>query len=139
MLLDFTLPVGRRIKQRLREEQTIWLTTIDAHLTPQPRPVWFHWDGETLLIFSEPHAAKVRHILRQPRVALNFNTDAEGGDVGVLIGEAAIAPGPIAPNRLRAYLRKYRQGIKDIGMTTAGFQADYSLAILVTPSMLRGM
>jgi hypothetical protein len=45
----------------------------------------------------------------------------------------------IAPNRLKAYLRKYRQGIKDIGMTAASFQADYSLAILVTPLTLRGM
>ena len=106
---------------------------------PQPRPVWFHWDGETLLIFSQPHAAKVRHIQRQPRVALNFNTDAEGGDVGVLIGEAAVATGPIAPNRLKAYLRKYRQGIKDIGMTAASFQAEYSVAILVTPLTMRGM
>ncbi len=138
-MLDYTSPVGRRIKRRLREEHTIWLTTVDAKSTPQPRPVWFHWDGATLLIFSQPQAAKVRHIRRQPRVALNFNTDADGGDVGVLIGEAAMAAGPIAPNRLKAYLRKYRQGIKDIGRTTASFQADYSVAILVTPLTLRGM
>jgi PPOX class probable F420-dependent enzyme len=138
-MLDFTSPPGRRIKRRLRDEQTIWLTTIDAHLTPQPRPVWFHWDSETLLVFSQPHAAKVRHIQRQPHVALNFNTDAEGGDVGVLIGEAAVATSPITPNRLKAYLRKYRQGIKDIGMTPASFQADYSLAILVTPLTTRGL
>jgi len=136
---DFTSPLGRRIKRRLREEQTIWLTTVDARLTPQPRPVWFHWDGATLLIFSQPNAAKVRHIQRQPRVALNFNTDADGGNVGVLIGQASVAASPIAPNRLKAYLRKYRQGIKDIGMTPASLQADYSLAILVTPLTLRGM
>ena len=138
-MLDFTSPVGRRIKRRLREEQIIWLTTVDGHLAPQPRPVWFHWDGETLLIFSQPHTAKVRHIQRQPRVALNFNADAEGGDVGVLIGEAIIAEAPIASNRLKAYLRKYRQGIRDIGMTVASFQADYSVPILVTPLMLRGL
>ena len=57
-MLDFTSSVGRRIKRRLREEQIIWLTTVDGHLAPQPRPVWFHWDGETLLIFSQPHTAK---------------------------------------------------------------------------------
>ncbi len=138
-MLDFTSLVGRRIKRRLRAEQIIWLTTVDPHLTPQPRPVWFHWDGETVVIFSEPGAAKVRHIQRQPRVALNFNTDADGGDVGVLIGEATIAAGPLAPQRLKAYLRKYRQGIKDIGMTNATFPLDYSVAILVKPLALRGM
>ena len=78
-------------------------------------------------------------IQRQPRVALNFNTDADGGNVGVLIGQASVAASPIAPNRLKAYLRKYRQGIQDIGMTPASLQADYSLAILVTPLTLRGM
>jgi PPOX class probable F420-dependent enzyme len=138
-MLDFTSPIGRRIKRRLRDEHIIWLTTVDVHDTPQPRPVWFHWDGETLLIFSQTHAAKVRHIQRQPRVALNFNTDAHGDDVGVLIGEAVIVAEPIAPNRLKAYLRKYRQDIKDIGMTVASFQAEYCVAILVTPVKLRGM
>ena len=138
-MLDFTTQGGRRIKRRLREEQIVWLTTVDGHATPQPRPVWFHWDGETLLIFSQPHTAKIRHIQRQPRVALNFNTDLQGNDVGVLIGEAVILAESIAPNRTQAYLRKYRQGIKDIGMTVASFQPEYSVAILVTPVALRGM
>ena len=138
-MIDFSSPVGRKIKRRLREEQTIWLTTVDAQFTPQPRPVWFHWDGETLLVFSQPSAAKVRHVQRHPRVALNFNTAADGGNVGVLIGEAVVATNPIAPNRLKAYLRKYRHGITDIGMTAASFQTDYSQAILVTPLTLRGL
>ncbi len=138
-MLDFTSPIGHRIKRRLREEQIIWLATIDMHYTPQPRPVWFHWDGATLLIFSQAHAAKVRHIQHQPGVALNFNTKADGGDVGVLIGEAVIEVEPIAPNRTKAYLRKYRQSIKDIGMTVASFQAEYCVPILVTPLTLRGM
>ena len=137
-MLDFNSPFGRKLKRRLRQEQIIWLTTVDAHLTPQPRPVWFHWGGETLLIFSQTHAAKVRHIRRQPRVALNFNTDAQGDDVGVLIGEAEIVREPVASNRLKAYLRKYRQGIKDLGMSVAGFQAEYPVAILITPQAMRG-
>jgi PPOX class probable F420-dependent enzyme len=138
-MIDFGSPIGRKIKRRLRAEQTVWLTTVDAQSTPQPRPVWFHWDGETLLIFSRPNAAKVRHIQRQSRVALNFNTDAEGGEVGVLTGTAVVATEPIAPNRLKAYLRKYRQGIKDIGLTPASMQTEYSQAILVTPLTLRGL
>ena len=83
-MLDFTTPIGQVIERRLQQEQIIWLTTVDAQGTPQPRPVWFHWDGETLLIFSQPGAAKIRHISRNPRVALNFNTSADGGAVGVL-------------------------------------------------------
>lgn len=58
---DFNSKIGRTIKRRLKQEQIIWLTTVDAHETPQPRPVWFHWDGETVLIFSQSAGAKVRH------------------------------------------------------------------------------
>ena len=138
-MLDFTSPIGQRIQQRLEEEETIWLTTVDASHTPQPRPVWFHWDGETAMIFSQSGAAKLRHIARNPRVALNFNTGEDGGDVGVLIGEARLlqdAPSPLA--RVQVYSKNNAAGIQDIGLTPESTQAEYSAVILVTPSALRG-
>ena len=136
-MANFDSSIGRKVKRRLRQEQIIWLTTVDSHSTPQPRPVWFHWDGQTVLIFSQTTAAKVRHIAHNPRVALNFNTDADGGDVGVLVGEAVISQEP-PPNRIKAYLRKYKEGIKSLGMTPATLQAEYSVVILVTPQAVRG-
>ena len=137
-MLDFNSPIGQVIQRRLNQEQIIWLTTVDARLTPQPRPVWFHWDGDTVLIFSQPAAAKVRHIQRNPRVSLNFNTDAEGGQVGVLIGEARQAAELPDATRLQAYIAKYAQGIRDLGMTPEAMLADYSAALLITPQEMRG-
>jgi len=137
-MLDFTSPIGQRIQLRLLEEETIWLTTVDASYTPQPRPVWFQWDGETAMIFSQAGAAKVRHIARNPRVALNFNTDEDGGDVGVLIGEARLLEEAPPVTRLQAYLKKYAAGIQDIGLTPEAMQAEYSVVILITPEALRG-
>ena len=137
-MADFDSRIGRTIKRRLRQERIIWLTTVDSHSAPQPRPVWFHWDGQSVLIFSQPTAAKVRHIAHNGRVALNFNTDADGGDVGVLIGEAQVAQEPVPPGRIKAYLRKYREGIKSIGMTSESLQEAYRVAILVTPQTVRG-
>jgi PPOX class probable F420-dependent enzyme len=137
-MADLNSRIGRTIKRRLRQEHIIWLTTVDSHGTPQPRPVWFHWDGQTVLIFSQPTAAKVRHIAHNTRVALNFHTDADGGDVGVLIGEAHVAQEPVPPGRIKAYLRKYREGIKSIGMTPESLQEAYRVAILVTPQTVRG-
>jgi PPOX class probable F420-dependent enzyme len=137
-MLDFTSSIGQRILLRLEEEEIIWLTTVDARHTPQPRPVWFHWDGETAMIFSQAGAAKLRHIARNPRVALSFNTDEDGGDVGVLIGEARlldVAP-PLA--RTQAYLKKYAAGIQAIGLTPESMQLEYPVVILVTPAVLRG-
>ncbi len=137
-MLDLDTPLGRKIERRLNEEQVIWLTSVDASLTPQPRPVWFHWDGETLLILSQANAAKVRHIARNPRVALNFNTDAEGGEVGVLIGEARLLQEPLDPARLQAYIEKYAEGINDLGLTPESMLAEYHSVLLVTPQSLRG-
>jgi PPOX class probable F420-dependent enzyme len=138
-MVNFNSPIGRKVKRRLRQEQIIWLTTVSSQNTPQPRPVWFHWDGQTVLIFSQANAAKVRHIAHNPTVALNFNSDEEGGDVGVLIGDALILQEPPPPNRVKAYLRKYKDGIKGLGMTAAALQDAFSVAILVTPRAVRGM
>ena len=137
-MIDFTNRLGRHVKRRLRKEQIIWLTTVDFNDAPQPRPVWFHWDYETILIFSERSKAKLRHIERNPKVSLNFNTDEDGGDVAVIGGEAKIMDAPPASNRVKAYLKKYRQGIKSLDMTVAEFSAAYTVPILVTPKALRG-
>ncbi len=137
-MLDFNNRFGRHANRRLRQEKVIWFTTVDSRNTPQPRPVWFHWDGETVLIFSERNKAKLRHIPGNPRVALNFNTDEDGGDVVVLIGEARILDEPPDPNRVKTYLRKYREGIKDLGMTIKEFTDAYAVPILVTPQAMRG-
>jgi PPOX class probable F420-dependent enzyme len=137
-MIDFTSRLGRHVKRRLRKEQIIWLTTVDFNDAPQPRPVWFHWDDETILIFSERGKAKLRHIERNPEVSLNFNTDEDGGDVAVIGCEARIMDAPPASKRVTSYLRKYREGIKSLDMTVAEFSAAYTVPILVTPKALRG-
>lgn len=136
-MVDFTSRFGRHVNRRLRQEQIVWLTTVDSKETPQPRPVWFHWDGETILIFSEEYKAKLRHIARNPRVALNFNTADDGGDVAVILGEAKILDQPPG-NRAKTYLGKYRKGIKSLDMTVSQFVDTYTVPILVTPQALRG-
>jgi PPOX class probable F420-dependent enzyme len=136
-VLNFRTRFGRRVRRRLLREKVVWLTTIDPKNTPQPRPVWFHWDGRTMLVLSQPKTAKLRHVARNPNVSLNFNTDEDGDDVTVLTGSARALRKP-PPARLKSYLRKYRQGIGDIGMTVSGFVADYSVAIVVTPRAMRG-
>ena len=137
-MIDFTSRFGRRVNRRLSSEKIIWLTTVDSRKTPQPRPVWFHWDGQTVLIFSERNTAKLRHIAQNPRVALNFNTDDDGDDVGVLIGEAEILGEQPPAARVKAYLRKYRKGVKDIGMTVPQFTASFAVPILVSLRTIRG-
>jgi PPOX class probable F420-dependent enzyme len=137
-MIDFNSPIGGKIERRLRQEMIIWLTTVDSQNTPQPRPVWFSWDGETVLIFSQVNGAKLRHITHNPKVALNFNTDADGGEVGVLTGEAHILPGAPPASRMEAYVEKYLKEIQALGMSVEDLKNDYSVTLLVTPHALRG-
>ncbi len=137
-LFDPSTEFGQRVARRLREESVIWLTTVGADLTPQPRPVWFLWNGETFLIYSQPAAHKVAHLARHPCVALSFNSDESGNDVVVFIGDARLVAGPLPEEQASAYLAKYREGIAGLGMSEAQMIADYSSAILVTPRAVRG-
>jgi PPOX class probable F420-dependent enzyme len=59
-------------KKLLTSETIIWLTTVGSDLTPQPRPVWFVPDGEDVLIYSQPKAAKVAHIRNHPQRGAPF-------------------------------------------------------------------
>src|SRR3990172_5509021 len=134
MTVDFNGRFGRKALRRLKKELVIWLTSVDRDGQPQPRPVWFHWDGQDLLILSQPRSGKLRQIAGQPRVAVHFSADEYGSDVVVLLGRARQADRPLPPARLQAYSRKYREAIADLEMTSESFLADYSVSILVEPT-----
>ena len=138
MLFDPNSEFGAHVAKRLREDEVIWLTAVRADGVPQPNPVWFLWNGQTILIFSQSSARKVKHIAANPKVALNFNTGPDGGDVVVVTGEARIETATPSPDEMAAYVEKYRQGIADIGMTPESMGAAYSIVIRVTPRHIRG-
>ncbi|MCX6047070.1 MAG: TIGR03667 family PPOX class F420-dependent oxidoreductase [Chloroflexi bacterium] len=131
------IEINATVAQRLHDEQIIWFTTVRADGTPTPTPVWFLWANDAFLIFSQPAALKVRNIQHNPKVTLNFHTDEYGGNVVVFTGEAHVDPKPLPADELAAYLEKYAEGIKMIGMTPESMQKDFSTVIRVTPTRLR--
>lgn len=137
-MLDTTTEFGRRVERRLKEERIIWLTSVDADHQPQPRPVWFLWDGETFLIYSRPKTHKLSHIARNPMISLHLDGDGKGGDIVVFSGEAHIDPNAPAADEVSAYVDKYEAGFKRIGMTAKEFAHGYSVAIRIKPTSLRG-
>lgn len=135
--LDPTSEFGARALRRLQHEHVIWLTTVSQNGQPEPSPVWFVWDGETFLTYSQPNAPKVRNIASRPLVALNFNTDALGDDVVVVTGDARISNEDPPLDQVPAYMDKYRD-VWPSGMTPAATAAEYSAAIRVRPTKVRG-
>lgn len=140
-MLEIPAKLRATVRRRLKEEYFVWLTTVGTDLSPQPRPVWFTWDAAlgSFLIYSQPHAHKVHHIEKHPHVALHFNADATGdNDVLVFIGLAEIDPEAPPGNKVRAYMKKYLEGIAGLNSTPEEFAREYCVAIRVTPTSVRG-
>jgi len=135
-MIDLTTKLGAQATKRLQQEDLIWLTTVSRDGTPQPNPVWFYWDGKSILIYSQPSSHKLKNISRNPRVSVNFQADDEGGDVIVLTGDASIDKRP--PPHDSRYIEKYRAHIPKIGLTPETLAASYSTLIRVSPTTLRG-
>ena len=129
--------IGRQVAQRLRRELIIWLTTVRPDGMPQPTPVWFLWDGDTFLLYSQPNARKLRNMAHDSRVALNLNCDEWGSKVVAITGEASIDQAAPPVNRNAAYMRKFREGIAKIEMTPESMASEYSVAIRVKPIYVR--
>jgi PPOX class probable F420-dependent enzyme len=137
-MIDLSTAFGKRVARRLVEERIAWLTTVDGSGMPQPRPVWFLWDGETFLIYSRPGTQKLKHIAQRPQVALNLDGDGLGGDIIVFTGRAELDPQAPPADQMPAYVEKYQPGFARIGMTATQFARSYSVPLRMTPSKLRG-
>jgi PPOX class probable F420-dependent enzyme len=136
--IDTSTEFGERVSRHLENDRIIWITTVGPDTGPQPSPVWFLWDGDTVLIFSQPDTPKLRNIQANPRVSLNFNSNANGGDVVVMTGDAWIDLEAPALNNLPEYVEKYTDGLQGISMTAEQFAAAYSVPFRVRPASLRG-
>ena len=137
-LIDTSTEFGQRVERRLAEEQVVWLTTVTPTGTPQPSPVWFLSEGDSVLLYSQPDTPKLRNIAANPTVALSFNADRHGGDVVVFTGEARVDDDAPAAHEHETYVEKYREGISGLGTTPEGFAADFSVPVRVTLAKLRG-
>lgn len=130
-------PYGERVEGRLRDEIVGWLTTVSRDGTPRPSPVWFLWDGESILIYSRDGTARTRNLARSAACAFNFDSDGTGGDIVVLEGTAAVSNDPPS-TEVEAYQSKYREHIARIGHDPDSFAEAYPVPIRFTPRRLRG-
>lgn len=137
MVVDTSSPSGKHVERRLRDELIIWLTTVRLNRVPEPSPVWFLWDGQTVLVYSQPGKLKLTNIQRNPNVALHFDGDGHGGDIVILTGNAVIDHDTPPASDVPAYVEKYRARIAEIGMTPETFAGEYSVPIRITPTKLR--
>jgi PPOX class probable F420-dependent enzyme len=136
-VLDPSKPTHVRAGQRLRSEPVAWLTTVRADGQAQSSPVWFLWDGETFLVFSQPGAQKVRNLAANPKVALHLGDDGAGNDIVTVEATAAVDLDSPRADRVEGYMAKYQAAIDALGYEPGPFARTYSTAIRVRPTRMR--
>ncbi|MBA2284188.1 MAG: TIGR03667 family PPOX class F420-dependent oxidoreductase [Ktedonobacteraceae bacterium] len=140
MKLDTTQPGAARIDERLRSDIVIWLGTVRADGRPHLVAVWFLWDGDTFLIFSQPGKQKVRNLQQNRNVVLALDNTQGGDDVIVVEGQATLlASADVDITTLPAFEKKYSTHIKQLGMTPEAMAQSYSQPIRIVPTKFVGL
>jgi PPOX class probable F420-dependent enzyme len=139
--MTFALPdteFGARTAKHLTDDIVAWLTIVDASGTPQPAPVWFLWDDSSILVYSHGEAKRLAHLRANPRVALHFDGNGNGGDIVVLTGQAEIVPDEPPVHQNPEYVAKYGDRITEGWQTAENFASIYSVPVRIRPKRLRG-
>jgi PPOX class probable F420-dependent enzyme len=135
-ILDLARPRHAQIDARLRAEPIIWLSSVRPDGLPHLVPVWFLWDGASVLLFGKPGSQKVRNLRHSPRVAFALDTADEGEDVALFEGLAELLPAGAIDATLPEYAAKYAGLFARIGSSPERMAAEYTQAIRVTPERL---
>jgi len=130
--------ISKRTENRLDLESIGWLTTVNSTGTPQASPVWFLYDGDTILVYSLAGTPRTANIAANLRVSFNLDGDGIGGDVVVIEGDAIIDEDAPKCFDIPAYMDKYQRFMDNYGWTPQYFSERYPVPIRITPTRVRG-
>ena len=137
MVIDPSTEQGSKVTRWLTDDIVGWLVTVTPDGTPVPTPVWFWWDGETLLMYSQRDKPKLRHIAANPRVALALPLDEVGDLRAVITGDATVDDSAPAAFEVPEYIAKYHGEIERMGSNPEEFSREYSVPIRIVPTRVR--
>lgn len=133
-MLDLTKSKDAHIDQRMRTETMIWLSSVRPDGRPHLVPVWFLWDGSTILICSQPNQQKIRNLRHNAAVMLALDTAKQGGDIVMFEGTAVLLDDAEVNATVPAYVAKYASRIQAMGWNAETMAKSYSQAIRITPT-----
>lgn len=127
-----------RIERFLRTEEVLWLSTVREDGLPHLVPIWFSWDGTSILLASKPEAVKIDAIRREPRVMLALGHAEEDFDVALIEGIAELPDDPVDGFLPESHWRKYAADLASIGLSREEYVATYSQAVRIRPTRFLG-
>jgi PPOX class probable F420-dependent enzyme len=133
------------VEQRLRTDWWVWLITVRPDGRPHVVCVGFFWDGQTVLIFSQPNRQKLRNVRHNPHVMLALDgTGKMGVDVVVVEGTAELlnetslsimSVNPAIEEKYEGWEQlAHEAGLLDEDQDWQALFADFSQPIRVTPT-----
>jgi len=124
-------------REHLADDVVGWLTTVAPDGTPQSSLVSFLWEGETILVYSQPDTPKLRNIARSPLVSFNLQSDPYGDHLLTIEGTGAEDRSVPPSDEHAAYAEKYREPLRHWEMGEAETARDFSVPIRITPRRIR--
>ena len=128
-----------RLDRFLSSEPVVWLSTVRPDGAPHLVPIWFTWDGSSLLVFSKPGAQKVRNLRANPVAMLALGEPAgveqarEAADVALAEARVELFDAP-ATELPDAHITKYADRMAALGLSPEAFIATYSQVLRITPT-----
>lgn len=140
-IFDISSPAHEKALRMLERDLIAWITTVGPDGRPHAVPVWFFWDGDRVIIFSEPGTRKVAHIRAGSPVLVHLQAGGRfGDDVVILNGRAELSDRPAAEwlaGFRDDYVEKYTDAIADYGMPLEKISETFSTAIVFTPDAVK--
>jgi len=114
-----------------------FLTAVNGRGQPQTSPVWYIRDGEDLVVYNRPTAARLRSIVGNNRVAFNLRADRRAMS-GISLEGTAVVDSDLPPAAdFPGYVDRYGEEIARLGWTPESFSTDYSVGLRITVTRVR--
>jgi PPOX class probable F420-dependent enzyme len=114
-----------------------FLTAVNGRGQPQTSPVWYIRDGEELVVYNRPTAARLRSIVDNNRVAFNLRADRRASSAISLEGTAVVDSDLSPAVDFPGYVARYGTSIADNGWTPESFSNDYSVGLRIKVTRVR--
>jgi len=89
---DLSLLQHPASQELLRSKIPARLAYVWMDGTPRVVPIWFHWDGQSIVMASPPKAPKLKALAKNPRVSLTIDDNTFPHKVLLVRGTARLEP-----------------------------------------------
>ena len=115
----------------LEREPVVWLSTTRPDGGPHVVPLWFLWDGQSIVAFSKPDAQKVHNLRTNPRAMVAVGRADASFDVELIDAVADLRDTPASLPE--GFVTKYASLAAQAGIGFSAFADVYSQEIVIRP------